>query len=210
MLRFSGLFVAVRLFIAVQSVSEIRTPHHAPEPYTLVVLIAIILIKEALYRFEFRVGKKLKSTSLISDAWHHRSDALTSLAAFIGISIALIGGKGYETADDWAALIACSVIVYNGVRLFRPAVDEVMDAMVSKETEEGVRSIAQGVDGVIDVEKCRIRKSGTTLLMDIHITVDGKISVYAGHEIGHNVKDALIASKLEIKDVLVHVEPDSL
>lgn len=209
----AGMFVSLFLLgaavlIAVQSVSEIRTSHHAPESYTLVVLIAIICIKEALYRFEFRVGKKLKSTSLVSDAWHHRSDALTSLAAFIGISIALIGGKGYESADDWAALLACSVIVYNGVRLFRPAVDEVMDAMVPEEIEKGVRSIAQRVEGVIGVEKCRIRKSGITLLMDIHIIVDGKISVRAGHEIGHKVKDALLTSKLEIEDVVVHVEPN--
>jgi cation diffusion facilitator family transporter len=211
----AGMFVslfllAAAVLIAAQSVREIRTPHHAPEWYTLVVLSLIILTKEILYRFEFRVGDKLQSTALKSDAWHHRSDALTSLAAFIGISIALIGGKGYESADDWAALLACGVIVYNGIRLFRPAVDEVMDASVSGEIENRVRAIAQNVQGVIDVEKCRIRKSGTTLLMDIHITVDGKISVNAGHEIGHKVKDSLIASKLEIEDVVVHVEPDDL
>ncbi|MFQ5592813.1 MAG: cation diffusion facilitator family transporter [Anaerolineae bacterium] len=203
----SLFLLGAAFLIAIQSIREIRTPHHTPEWYTLVVLGGVIVTKEALFRFVFRVGNSLASTSLRSDAWHHRSDAITSLAAFVGISIALIGGPGYESADDWAALIACGVIVYNGVRLLRPAMDEVMDAAVAGDVESEVRRIAAEVSGVVDVEKCRIRKSGVGLLMDIHITVDGDISVRSGHEIGHIVKDHLCQSELPIHDVIVHIEP---
>jgi cation diffusion facilitator family transporter len=209
--------VAVALFllgaavlIVVQSIREIRTPHHAPAWYTLLILAAIILIKEFLFRRMFRVGEDINSSALKSDAWHHRSDALTSLAAFVGISIALIGGPGYEAADDWAALLACGVIIYNGFHLLRPALNEVMDAAVPGEIEKQVRQLASCVDEVIEIEKCRIRKSGLGLLMDIHVVVDGSLSVHQGHLIGHRVKDCLMDSELRIFDVIVHIEPDSL
>lgn len=211
----AGMFVSVfllsaALLIAIQSIREILTPHHAPAWYTLVVLSVVIVTKETLYRFVCKVGRTLKSISLKSDSWHHRSDAITSFAVFIGITIALIGGKGYESADDWAALIACGMIIYNGIRLVRPAVDEVMDAAVPEEIERTVRRIAQDVGGVVDVEKCRIRKSGLSLLLDIHITVDGNVPVREGHKIGHRVRDHLFNSNLQIEDVVVHIEPDDL
>ncbi len=199
--------IGAALLIAYQSVQEILAPHGAPAWYTLVVLAGVILIKEILFRYVITTGNALASTALISDAWHHRSDALTSLAAFIGIAIALIGGEGYESADDWAALIACAIIFYNGVRLLRPALDEVMDAAVDPEVEEKVRSIAMRIDGTARVGECRIRKSGLGLFVDIHIMVDGEISVRRGHTIAHDVEDALCNSALNIHDVMVHVEP---
>jgi cation diffusion facilitator family transporter len=210
----SGVVVALSLLaasaiIAVQSVREIRTPHHAPAWYTLVILVGIILIKETLFRKMNQIGEDLDSRSLKSDAWHHRSDALTSLAAFVGISIALIGGEGFEAADDWAALLACVVIVYNGIHLLLPAVNEIMDAAAPADIENQVRKIAAGVEGVTAIEKCRIRKSGTSLLMDIHVEVPGTISVLEGHAIGHAVKERLMASELRIADVAVHIEPDN-
>lgn len=205
----SLFLLGAAVLIAIQSVREIITPHSAPAWYTLVVLGSTIVIKETLYRFVFKIGRSLQSISLKSDAWHHRSDAITSLAVFIGVSVALIGGKGYESADDWAALIACSIIIYNGVRLLGAAVDEVMDAAAPEEIERTVRGIAQGVKGVIEVEKCRIRKSGLGLLMDIHITVNGNIPVREGHKIGHDVKDQLFSSKLKIEDIVIHIEPDN-
>ncbi|MFH1680955.1 MAG: cation diffusion facilitator family transporter, partial [Candidatus Eisenbacteria bacterium] len=194
--------------IAVQSVQEIKEPHGSPAWYTLVVLALVITAKETMFRRNLRVGDSLNSRSLVSDAWHHRSDAVSSLAAFIGISIALIGGKGYEAADDWAALAACGIILYNGFRLLRPALDEVMDAAVTGDVEEEIRGIASKVPGVVEVEKCRVRKSGLGLLMDIHVVVRGGISVREGHRIGHAVKDRLTESHLPISDVVVHVEPD--
>lgn len=193
--------------IAIQSVREILVPHHSPEPFTLVILVIVVAAKELMYRRLNHAGREIGSHALEADAWHHRSDALTSLAAFVGISIALIAGKGYEAADDWAALLACGVIIFNGVRLFRQALAEVMDVAVPPEVEAQVRQIAGQVDGVLALDKCRVRRTGLTLFVDIQVIVDANLSVRRGHEIGHEVKDVLLASPLSIVDVNVHVEP---
>ncbi len=209
----AGVIVAISLLaasvvIAVQSIREIQTPHHSPAWYTLVVLVGIIITKEILFRKMTRIGDKLDSSALKSDAWHHRSDAITSVAAFVGISISLVGGPGYEVADDWAALLACVVIIYNGVRLLLPAFNEVMDGAVPDDIEKQIRKHASQIAGVIEIEKCRIRKSGMGLIMDIHVVVQEDKSVREGHEIGHNVKNFLLESGLQIYDVTVHIEPD--
>jgi cation diffusion facilitator family transporter len=203
----AAALVCAALFIASESIHRIQDPHGAPAWFTLAVLVVVILAKEVMFRVSDKVGGEIGSTAVQNDAWHHRSDALTSIAAFIGISIALIGGEGYETADAWAALAACLVIGWNGVRLAKPAFNEVMDAAVPQETQDRIRRIAADVPGVEGVEKCRVRKSGTDLLMDIHIEVDGSMTVTRGHELGHEVKDRLLASGLNIRDVTVHVEP---
>jgi cation diffusion facilitator family transporter len=194
--------------IALQSLRTIVEPRGVPAWYTLVVLGLVILGKEWMFRRLDRAGRAIESTSLKGDAWHHRSDAITSSAAFIGISIALVGGPRFAAADGWGALVAAVVIFANGIRLLRPAVDEVMDAAADEETIRRIRERAEGVAGVIEVEKCRARKSGLGVLTDIHVVVDGKISVQEGHRIGHDVKDRLIQSDLGVYDVVVHVEPD--
>jgi cation diffusion facilitator family transporter len=199
--------LAAALFIAVQSIREIITPHHAPKWFTLLVLALVIGTKEMLYRFVFKVGDELTSTAVKGDAWHHRSDAITSAAAFVGISIALIGGKGYEHADDWAALLACAVILFNGYRIFRAAMGEIMDAAVPGPIQKEIREMASLVPGVVRVEKCRIRKSGLGLFVDIHVEVDGDLTVRRGHEIAHDVISHLKSSSLSVQDVVVHVEP---
>ncbi|HWC88465.1 MAG TPA: cation diffusion facilitator family transporter [Pirellulales bacterium] len=209
---FGGVVMAVVLLatavaIAFESVREIMTPHHGPAAFTLVVLLGVVAVKEFMFRRLRRTGEKIGSTAVLSDAWHHRSDAITSVAAFIGISIALVGGPGYERADDWAALAACVVIAFNGVRLFRTALAEILDVKVSDQIENEVRSVSAAVEGVCAIDKCRIRKSGLGYFIDIHVVVDGDITVRRGHAIGHEVKDALLASDLGILDVAVHVEP---
>ena len=203
----SLILVMVGIGIAVKSVLEIMQPHHTPAFFTLIVLVGVIIIKEILFRFLFSVGKSVDSLSLKTEAWHHRSDALTSAAAFIGISIAIIGGKGYEKADDWAALAASGIIVFNGMNMLKAAVKEIMDYAPDPETEETIRSIAGRVAGVAAIEKCRVRKSGLNLFVDIHVEVNGQMQVHEAHAIGHEVKDALITSSLGIADVLVHIEP---
>jgi len=205
----SLLLLGAAMVIAVQSVHEIMTPHRAPAWFTLPLLLAVIITKEALFRFAFRAGHSLESTALKSDAWHHRSDALTSAAAFVGIAIALAGGPGYESADDWAALVACGVIVWNSLRLLRAALDEIMDAAVSPAIVDEVRRLAANVEGVLEIEKCRIRKIGLHLALDIHVVVDGNLSVRRGHEIAHLVKNRLLESQHRINDVIVHVEPST-
>ena len=200
--------VAAATIIAIQAIREIRTPHYAPAPFTLLVLVAVIVTKETLFRFVFKVGDSVSSTAVKTDAWHHRSDAITSLAVFIGISIALIGGKGYESADDWAALVASGIIVFNAYRLLRPAVGEVMDTAPSGDIVTNVRKVATMVPNVLGVDKCFVRKMGFDYFVDIHIWVDGEMSVSKGHEVASHVRQAIQDSDKRTTDVLVHVEPD--
>jgi len=199
--------IAAAIGLAIESVREIVTPHHSPAPFTLAVLVLVIAVKETLFRKVARAAEQLGSSAVKTDAWHHRSDAITSAGAFIGISVALLGGPGWEPADDWAALFTCGIIGFNGWRLLLPAIHEVMDTAPPKEVEDGVRQIASRVPGVRDVEKCRLRKMGTDFYGDIHIGVDADLTVRAGHRIGHDVKDAIRAANPAIADVLVHIEP---
>ncbi len=199
--------IAAALALAVQSGREIFMPHHAPAPFTLVVLIVVVVVKEFLYRFVIRIGRDVASTAVQTDAWHHRADALTSIAAFIGISIALLGGEGWESADDWAALFACALIATNGWRLLSPALHEILDTAPRGEMCNEIRRAAEGVAGVHEVEKCLVRKMGLHFYVDLHVKVDGAISVHAGHDIAHLVKNAIRETDARIFDVLVHVEP---
>jgi cation diffusion facilitator family transporter len=199
--------LAAALGLAIQSVREIFLPHHAPAPWTLVVLIVVVVVKECLYRYVIRFGQKMESTAVKTDAWHHRSDAITSIAAFVGISVALIGGEAWRSADDWAALFACAVIGANGYRLLRPALFEIMDTAPHGKFIKSIREVARSVPGVIEVEKCRARKMGLDFYIDLHVGVDGNMSVHQGHEIAHRVKSAIQQSDPRVADVLVHIEP---
>lgn len=199
--------LAAAVVLAIESVREIFLPHHAPAPWTLAVLVVTVIIKETLYRYTIRFGQKVDSTAVKTDAWHHRMDALTSIAAFIGISVALIGGEKWQSADDWAALVACALIAANGIRLARPAFYEIMDTAPGGKIVRSIRAIASSVSGVLEVEKCRARKMGLDYYVDLHVGVDGNISVHKGHEIAHRVKSAIQQSDSRIADVLVHVEP---
>jgi cation diffusion facilitator family transporter len=194
--------------LAVQSVREILTPHHGPAPFTLVVLIVVIVVKESLYRFVIRLGRDVGSTAVKTDAWHHRADALTSSAAFLGISVALIGGEKWYSADDWAALFACAVIATNGWQLLFPALHEILDSAPRGEIVATIEQAATSVAGVVEVEKCLVRKMGIAFYVDLHVAVDGAISVRDGHDIAHKVKDAIKSTDPRIADVLVHVEPE--
>ena len=205
-----GFLVISATIIAIESIENIRTPHETPEKFTLVVLAIIIVIKEVFYRIISKKGDETNSSSLKADAWHHRSDAITSLMAFIGISIAIYMGPGYDTADDWAALFASFFIVYNAYLIFRPALGEILDEHLYDDVIEQIRKIATTVEGVIDTEKCFVRKTGMTYLVDLHMTVKGNITVSEGHEIAHRLKDAIIKEIPEIADVLIHTEPDDL
>jgi cation diffusion facilitator family transporter len=202
-----GFLVAAAIIIGWESIQKIRTPHSLPRPFTLIVLGLIILVKETFYRIVKRNSEKVNSSSLKADAWHHRSDAITSLTAFIGISIALIFGKGYETADDWAALVACGIILYNSYLIFRPALSEIMDEQLYDPLIHEIRDLSKQVDGVIDTEKCYIRKVGMQYLVDLHLVVNATITVKEGHYIAHNLKDHLQAKIPQLADVFIHVEP---
>lgn len=196
--------------IAYESIQNIQTPHELPKQFTLIVLGMIIIWKEVSFRVVMAKSIKTKSSSLKADAWHHRSDAITSIAAFIGISIALIMGKGYESADDWAALFAAGFILYNSFLIFRPALGEIMDEHVHDDLIEQIREISKSVEGVIDTEKCYVRKTGMKYYVDLHAIVQGEISVKVGHEISHRLKDTLQSQLPEIAQVLIHIEPEGI
>ncbi|MFN7492204.1 MAG: cation diffusion facilitator family transporter [Cyclobacteriaceae bacterium] len=202
-----GFLITSATIIAYESIQNIGTPHELPEPFTLLILAAIIIWKEISYRLVMKKSAETKSTSLRADAWHHRSDAITSIAAFIGISIALYFGKGYESADDWAALFASGFILYNSYQIFRPALGEILDEHVYDDLVEEIRSISLRVEGVMATEKCFIRKAGMKHHVDLHAIVNGTISVQEGHAIAHRLKDTLREQLPELGHVLIHVEP---
>ncbi len=204
----SVVLILTAVGIAIESVREVLgRPHELPAVFTLYILIGAAVAKEAMFRFLHRAGQSIGSEAVKTTAWHHRADAITSAAAFIGISIALIGGHGWEAADGWAALVACAVIAYNGIGLFRRALDEMMDRAPPPEVVAKIRRIAEGIRDVAAVEKCRVRRSGLSLFVDIHVEVDGDLTVRRGHEIAHDVKQALLVAGLSIIDVTVHIEP---
>ncbi|WP_314817977.1 cation diffusion facilitator family transporter [Capnocytophaga gingivalis] len=203
-----GFLIASSLLIAYQSYQNILTPHQVPKAWTLLLLGGIILWKELSYRIVLRNSKLTGSSSLKADAWHHRADAITSVAAFIGISIALCIGEGYETADDWAALLASGIILYNAYKIFRPALGEILDEDMYEDISLKIKEVAREVPGVMAIEKCHIRKTGMSYCVDIHLIVNGNITVKEGHDIAHKLKDTLQRQLPSIASVLIHVEPD--
>ena len=193
--------------IAAMAIREIRTPHHLPAPFTLFVAAGVIVIKEILYRRVSRVGKEVGSTAVAADAWHHRADAISSLAAFIGISIALIGGRGWEAADDWAALVASVVVAINGIRTLRPAIAGLMDEAPDRTVKERALDAASSVAGVRSVENLNVRSYGLGFYVDLHVKADPTISLEAAHEIAAKVKYAILEAVPNVVSVLVHMEP---
>ena len=193
--------------IAVAAVREIVTPHHMPAPFTLVVIAVVVVVKETLSRKVLRVGQETGSTAVKADAWHHRSDALTSAAAFIGISVALWGGPGWESADDWAALVAAVIIAVNGVLLLRPAIRDLMDRTPEGLATGRIAEAALGVDGVQAIEKLRVRRLGTEYFVDLHVQADRMLPLWEAHILSGKVKGAIRSAIPSVAGVLVHMEP---
>ena len=203
-----GFLITTATIIAYESIYNIQTPHELPKQWTLIVLAVIILWKEYSFRLVMKRSKEANSSSLRADAWHHRSDAITSVAALVGISIALFLGKGYEAADDWAALFASGFIMYNSYKIFRPALGEIMDEHLYDDLIDEIRKVSIQVEGVLDTEKCFIRKAGMKYHVDLHATVDANLTVKEGHDIAHLLKDTLRKEIPELGHVLIHIEPN--
>jgi cation diffusion facilitator family transporter len=203
-----GFLITSATIIAYESILNIGTPHDLPKSWTLIVLALIIGWKEFSFQMVMKKSIITNSSSLKADAWHHRSDAITSIAAFIGISIALLLGKGYESADDWAALLASFFILYNSYLIFRPALGEIMDEHRYDDLVENIRQESLKVEGILGTEKCFIRKAGMKYHVDLHAIVDAKISVKEGHDLAHKLKDTLRSKILELGHVLIHIEPN--
>jgi cation diffusion facilitator family transporter len=202
-----ALMMVAALGIAVQAVREVVTPHHAPASFTLAILVLVVAAKETLFRTVLRTAQATGSAAVGADAWHHRSDAITSAAAFVGISVALLGGPGWEGADDVAALFAAGVILVNASRILRPAAAELMDRAPAADLLEAVTTAAQGVAGVRRTEKLRVRKVGTTYQVDLHVQADPVLSLRDAHVLSGMVKGAIRRAVPSVSDVLVHMEP---
>ena len=205
-----GFLLISATIIAVESIRHLTDPQEKPEVFTLFVLAAIIVIKELSFQYVRKKGIETNSSSLKADAWHHRSDAISSVIAFVGISLTLLFGNGFEKADDWAALLASFFIIYNAYKIFRPALGEIMDEHIHHDIIEDIRQYSLEVPGVIDTEKCLVRKAGMVYIVDLHIEVQGSLSVFDGHEIAHQLKDHLMEKLPSIADVHIHVEPARL
>lgn len=201
------MLVAAAIGIGVMASREIITPHHAPAPFTLAVLVGVILVKEGLFRFVLKGAAEIGSTAVAADAWHHRSDAITSGAAFLGISVALVGGPGWEAADDVAALLASCLILFNAVGVIRPAVDELMDRAPEAELLRAASEAALAVPGVLAIEKLRGRKAGARYLLDLHVQAAPDLSLHDAHILSGIVKSAIRRRLPMVENVLVHMEP---
>ena len=202
-----GFLITSATIIAYESIKNIGTPHELPKIWTLFVLIPLIIWKEISFQLVIRKAKETNSSSLKADAWHHRSDAITSIAALIGISIALYFGNGYETADDWAALFASGFILYNSYKIFRPALGEIMDEHLYDDLVDDIRKVSLSCAGVVATEKCFVRKAGMKYHVELHAIVQSDITVKYGHEIAHNLKDTLLNDIPQLGHVLIHIEP---
>jgi cation diffusion facilitator family transporter len=199
-------FHSVRQIVVLQRSTELGV---GPAGFTLVVLVGTILLKEGLFRWVSLRAKVIESRALQTEAWHHRSDALTSLAAMIGISAALLGGPAWTQADAWAALFSCGLIIFNGVGMLRASIEEILDAQAAPELVSEILTAVQAVPGVTSVEKCRVRKSGFARFADIHVRVSGDCTVREGHDIAHLVKNSLLQGNFHLVDVVVHIEPEA-
>lgn len=203
----SLMLLAAAVGIAVQAVREILTPHHAPAPWTLGVLVAVVVVKTLLYRRVGTVGRAVGSTAVQADAWHHMSDALTSGAAFIGIGISVLMGPGWESADDYAAMAASVVIAFTGTRMLRSALRDLMDRNPGAEIATPVRRVAEGVPGVLAIEKLLVRRAGMAFHVEIHVQADPQLSLQAAHALGGAVKSAIRTAQPRVRGVLIHMEP---
>jgi cation diffusion facilitator family transporter len=193
--------------IFMQGLQNIFTHHQSPEPFTLYVLGIIIAWKEGCFQYVYYRANKIQSTALRAEAWHHRSDAFTSIAAFIGIAIAIWMGPGYEHADDWAALVAACAIFYNVYTLISPAFHEILDGNMYQDVIDNLCQIALSVEGVLKTEKCYIRKSGMTYHAELHIQVSPELTVFEGHNIAHAVKRKALEELPQLKTLVTHIEP---
>ena len=201
------MLVGAAIGIAIEAVREIVTPQQAPAPFTLMVLVVVVVVKEALYRRVFRGAAETGSQAIAADAWHHRSDAITSAAAFGGISIALLGGPGWEAADDWAALLASVIILLNGGRIIREALADLMDQSPPEGVFREIESAARSVSGVRATEKLRIRRSGPRYQLELHVQADPDLSLHDAHILSGMVKTAIRTRVPRADAVLVHMEP---
>ncbi|MGV3707367.1 MAG: cation diffusion facilitator family transporter [Gemmatimonas sp.] len=203
----SVMLLGAAVGIAITAALEIRTPHSTPAPYTLAVLVFVIVVKWALFLKVKAASDATGSVAVEADAWHHVSDAITSGAAFVGIGLALLGGEGWEVADDWAAMLAAAVIGFNGYKMMRDALRNLMDRAPSSGLLDEVSQAALATSGVLAIEKLKVRRYGMELYIDIHVQADPALSLHDAHILSGRVKSSIRAAVPAATGVLIHMEP---
>jgi cation diffusion facilitator family transporter len=203
----SLMLLGAALGIFIVAIREIITPHQIPAPFTLFVAGGVILVKELLYRRGLQLGDETGSPAIVADAWHHRSDAISSGAAFVGIALALLGGPGWESADDWAALVAALIIAVNGVFILRPAIDDLMDRVPDGPVLDQIAGAAQSVSGVLAIEKLKVRRLGTEYYVDLHVQANPEMSLFDAHILSGKVKAAIRMAVPTVSGASIHMEP---
>lgn len=203
----SLMLIGTAIGISIEAVREILTPHHAPAAWTLGVLVVVVVVKWLVSRRVKQTGMELGSRSLQADSWHHLSDAVTSAAAFVGISLSVLMGPGWEAADDWAALAASAIILVNGVLLMRGALHDLMDRAPETPIVDNVRRTAEAVPGVKAIEKLIVRRAGLRYFVEIHVQADAELPLRQAHAIGGHVKAEIRNQIPSIAAVVIHLEP---
>lgn len=193
--------------IVIRAVQGMLVPHAVPKAWTLAVLVVVIVVKEGFFRRIIQMAAETGSHALTADAWHHRSDAISSLAAFVGVGIAVLGGPSWYWADEAAAIVAGILIFINGVAILRPAVHDLMDGAPDADLVRRVREVAEAVGGVHSTEKLMARRVGTRIWIDLHVQADATMSLHDAHALGHKVKRAICETFPLVENVLVHMEP---
>jgi cation diffusion facilitator family transporter len=201
------VLIAVGAMILWKSTGSLALPRTAPSPLTLLVLVPVILTKEWLFRTMRERGKTTGSLAVLAEAWHQRSDVVTSVAALLGIITAWVGGPAYSHADSWAAMAASVWLIGTGLWLLGPALHELMEGSVDPALLEFIEETSNNCPGIKGVDKVWVRKLGMRLMVDLHIEVDPDITVQEGHRLSHEVKDKLQHELPQVRDVMVHVEP---
>ncbi|MCB0324801.1 MAG: cation transporter [Bdellovibrionales bacterium] len=203
----SLLVVLSALLVGWEAIVRLPVQHPIPPRWTLWIAAINVVVKESLYHYKMRVGRRTGSTALRAAAWDHRSDALSAFAVLVGLMTIRFGGERLLWADEIGSLVVVGIIVVSGFRLFRESASELMDVQADGSLVESIRSCAEQVDNVMQIETLRVRKAGLEYLVDIHVQVLPTMSVAEGHAVGHSVKDRLLHAFPAIRDVLVHLEP---
>ena len=204
--------LAVGVDILVDSAEKIKAVIEGevlPRPGVIAIVAAALSIvtKEALYQYSVRVGRKTDSPSVVANAWHHRSDALSSIGALLGISAAYLMGEKWRIADPIAAVIVAALIVKVAVDLCRNAIAELLERSLPADIEEEILSIISATPNVYKPHNLRTRRIGSNIAIEVHIRVDGSMTVYDSHEISRDIEQRLRLRFGEYTAVAIHIEP---
>ena len=202
--------VGVEIFIeSAEKIKAVANGEVLPRPGAIALIAATVSIiaKELLYQYSIRVGRKLESPSVVANAWHHRSDALSSIGALLGIGAAYILGEKWRIADPIAAIVVAALIIKVAIDLCRASLAELLEKSLSRETEEEIISIISATPKVYNPHNLRTRRIGANIAIEVHIRVDGAMSVQDSHEISRDIERTLRARFGEQTAVAIHIEP---